>query len=251
MTINSDSLKGDLAIELDADSISAGDFYIALEAFLTLLREITRGVNNKMPRDAWLLRVQEGSQVIAIHADSSRLSPEVASNVYSAMFDGLDSLESEATIPMYYTESALESARTLSRIAQGKKDRHVPIRILSRKRSHVVTRNMFNNVSEILDWKYEDLGTVEGTLEVVSAHNGYEFRIYEPVWQRVIRCNFDEELLKEALGCFKKRVEVQGLVRYTKDGFPVSIKVLKIAEFPDSSDLPSFREMRGILGPSQ
>jgi len=247
VTINAESLKGDLAIELDVENITAGDFSTALQAFLTLVRELTREINEKIPRDAWLLNVQEGSQVVTIRPDSGRLSPVVASQVYAAMFDGLDSLESEAKVPRFYTESALESARDLSRIAFGRRQNGVPVRVLSRERSRVVTRNVSKNVSEILDWKYEDLGTVEGTLEVVSAHNGYEFRVYEPVWTRVVRCTFDENLLRDALASFKKRVEVSGLVRYTKDGFPVSIKVAKIAEFPDPSDLPSVRSMRGIL----
>src|SRR5690606_25750314 len=102
-------------------------------------------------------------------------------------------------------------------------------------------------VSEILDWKYEDLGTVEGTLEVVSAHNGYEIRLYEPVWLQPVRCTFDEDLLEDVLRNFKRRVEVSGLIRYTKDGMPVSAKVLKIEPMPDPSQLPSWREVKGIL----
>lgn len=247
MAIRTDSLKGDLAIELDADSVSASDFYKALDAFLTLVRELTRQINEGSPRDAWLLNVQEGSQVVTLRADVSRLPMTAAAEVYAAVLDGLEALEREAKAPRLYTETALESARELSMVSQGRKDRGVPVRVLTRTRALSITRNTYNNVSEILDWKYEDVGTVEGTLEVVSAHNGYEIRIYEPVWQRVVRCAVSEELLHEALAAFGKRVEVQGLVRYTKDGFPVSVKVLKITEFPDPKQLPSFRDVKGIL----
>ena len=247
MTIDAQQIKGDLAIELDADNVAAGDFHAALDAFLSLVRELTREINSSLPRDCWLLNVQEGSQVVSIRPDTSRLSAAAAASISASLLEGMDSLEKEAKAPRYFTEKALESARDLSRIAFGKKDQGVPVRVLSRSFVHVVTRNVYNHVSELLDWKYEDLGTIEGTLEVVSAHNGYEIRIYEPVWLQPVRCSFAEDLLEDALKCFKKRVEVHGLIRYTKDGMPVSAKVVKIAPMPDPSQLPSWREVKGIL----
>jgi hypothetical protein len=247
MAIDGDSLKGDIAIELDAENVSAADFKSALDAFLKLVRELARQINESTPRDSWLLNVQQGSQVISLHADGSKLPPVVAAKVYSVLFAGLDGLEHEAKIPEYFTESALEAARELSRVAFGKHDKGTPVRVLSRDRASIVTRNTFTHVSEILDWKYEDVGTVEGTLEVVSAHNGYEFRIFEPIWERAVRCTLDEDLLHSALAAFRKRVEVQGLVRYSRDGLPISVKALKISEFPESKDLPSFRDVMGIL----
>lgn len=247
MAISTDSLKGEVGLELDADSVTAGEFQSALDAFLTLVRELTRQINEKLPHDSWRLTVQEGSQVIAFQPDKIKLPESVRATIYGALFDGLDSLEREAKAPKYFTERALESARELSLIAHGPRDQGVPIRILSHKRSRSVTRATWVNVSEILDWKYEDVGTVEGTLEVVSAHNGYEFRVYEPLWLRAVRCNFQEERLQDALNNFKKRVEVQGLIRYTKDGFPVSVNVISITPLPDPKDLPSFRAVRGIL----
>ncbi len=249
MGIDAEALKGDIGIELDADDVSAGDFVRALEAFVGLIREITRQTNHKLPKDAWRLVVQEGSQIVSVMPDTNKLPQAVADGVLSFIMDGMDSLEREAKLPPMFTERALESARELSKISSRQNDSAVPIRLLSRegRLSSKVTRSTFNHVSEILDWKYEDLGTVDGTLEVVSAHDGYEFRIYEPVWNRPVRCSFDQELLADALRAFKKRVEVQGMIRYTKDGIPVSAKVLKISEFPDSSELPTFRDVRGIL----
>jgi hypothetical protein len=248
VAIDTDKLKGEVAIELDADSVTAGEFQSALDAFLTLIRELTRQVNERLPQDSWRLTVQEGSQVIAFQPDKIKLTESVRAAIYASLFDGLDSLEREAKAPKYFTERALECARELSLIAHGPRDQGSPVRILSRQRTRAITRATWINVSEILDWKYEDVGTVEGTLEVVSAHDGYEFRIYEPLWLRAVRCHFQEERLADALANFKKRVEVQGLIRYTKDGFPVSVNVLSITPLPDPKDLPSYRAVKGILG---
>lgn len=247
MAIDAQKLKGDLAIEIDVDSVAAGDFHGALESFLTLIRELTRQIHSSVPKDCWLLSVQEGSQVVSVRPDHSRLPPAVAMVIETALLDGMRDLEREAKAPRYFTEKALESARDLSRIAFGKRDVGIPVRVLNKNYAHVVTRNIYNHVSELLDWKYEDLGTIEGTLEVVSAHNGYEIRVYEPVWLRPVRCTFGEDLLEDALKHFKRRVEVEGLIRYTKDGLPVSARVVKIGALPDPSELPSWREVKGIL----
>lgn len=250
MAIDAGDLKGDFGIELDAEHVAAGDFVRAIEAFISLVREITRQINDKLPRDAWRLRVQEGSQVVALIPDASRLPLAVAEDVFGTVAHGIEMLERQPKVPPLFTERALENARELSQIAS-KRDVVIPLRVLSRARKTAkpVTKNTFNHVSEILDWKYEDLGTVDGTLQVVSAHDGYEIRIYEPIWLRPVRCTFDgEELLAEALRAFKKRVEVQGLIRYTRDGAPVSAKVLKISLFPDQSELPSYKDVKGILG---
>lgn len=247
MAIDAQNIKGDLAIELDADNVAAGDFHAALDAFLSLVRELTREIHSTLPKDCWLLNVQEGSQIVSVRPNTARLSAAAAAAITSSLLDGMTSLEKEAKPPRHFTEKALESARELSRIAFGRRDQGIPVRVMSKQFAHVVTRNVYNHVSEILDWKYEDLGTVEGTLEVVSAHNGYEIRLYEPVWLQPVRCTFDEDLLEDALRNFKRRVEVSGLIRYTKDGMPVSAKVLRIEPLPDPSQLPSWREVKGIL----
>lgn len=248
MAIDSHRIKGELAIELDADNVSVSDFHTALDAFLSIVRELTKQINNKSKKDGWLLSVQEGSQVVCLRPDNVRLPAAIAGEIVSSLLDGMEALENEANRPQYFTETALESARTLSRLV--KKDDGIPIRLLSRNRARPVTKSVFKNISEILDWDYEDIGTVEGILEVVSAHNGYEFRIYEPIWLKSIKCTFSEELLSNALNAFKKRVEVHGTIKYTKEGIPVSARVEKINKLPESSDLPSWRDVQGILSAS-
>jgi hypothetical protein len=62
-----------------------------------------------------------------------------------------------------------------------------------------------------------------------------------------VRCLFDEEMLQRFLGAFRKRVEIKGKIKYRRDHKPISIFATNLVEFPESKDLPSFREMRGIF----
>lgn len=249
MAIDLDRLRGEVAVEVDANDVSASDFYSALDAFLSLVRELTRHVNGTLPQDAWLLNVQEGSQVVSLGPNPTKLPGSMGVEIISLMDRGLTALENKAVQPEGFSEAALESARTLARLGPGRgsKRPQLEIRILTKQKRRSLTPSLSRHVSELLDWKYEDFGTVEGTLEAVSAHGGYEFRIYEPMWLRPVRCNFEEDLLPRALEYFRKRVEVSGLIRYTQDGFPTSVSVTQLDPLPDQADLPNFREIRGIL----
>jgi len=247
MPINPKEVKGELALELDTDHVSANDFINAVEAFVGLIKEITKNINASSPRNAWEIQVQEGSQIINVIPNADAIRPQVSNQIVNAVLDGITLLENSAEKPNQYSDKAIEHMKTLSNLTS-RESNNIPIRILSRDIARTVTRNTYNHTSELLSWKYEDSGTVEGTLDVVSAHKGYEFRIAEPVFGRTVKCTIDENMLAVALNAFKKRVEVDGLIRYDKDGYAKSIKVKSISVFPATNSLPGFKELRGILG---
>lgn len=248
MPIQPSDIKGDVALELDAELVGAEDFLSCAEAFLSLLKEITAKIHKAVPQDGWYITVQEGSQVINAAPNQSRISQGVAGEIIGVMVHGFLALHENAEFPNEFTEKAVEYARRLSRITMRTGEKRFPVRIIDKQRAFAVSRRVFTNASALLDWKYEDLGTVEGALEAVSVHGHYEFRIYEPVWSRSVKCLISEEMLEEALSLFRHRVEVRGLIRYTNSGLPISIKVEDITELPSPTDLPSYKEMRGILG---
>ena len=181
-------------------------------------------------------------------ANLARLPQSVVDHITHTTVEGFRVLEQEAEFPKEFSERAVENALKLSRISSRKDAKRFPVRIIDKRRATAIGREVFNNASALLDWKYEDLGTVEGALEAVSVHGQYEVRIYEPVWSRSIRCVVNEEFLEVALSLFRRRVEVKGLIRYTKNGLPTSVKVEGITPLPDPSELPSYKELKGILG---
>lgn len=247
MTMDPKNVKGEIALELDAERVSASDFETAVDSFISLVREVTRQVNDSLPLDSWFVRVQEGSQVLSLAPNPLKLTESVSRQVVGNIMDGIAALEDSANTPRNFSERALKRTRSISKLSVTDANRDLPIRLLTRQRSCSVSRRTYDNVSKLLDVKYEDEGSVDGTLEVVSAHNGYEFRVYDPVWSRAIRCTFSEELLPSALAAFKKRVEVTGQIKYTQDGFPISVKVARFDIFPEGDELPGRKDVRGIF----
>ena len=242
-----DEIKGELALELDADLVSAGDFLSCADAFVSLLREITSTVHNTKSADAWYVNVQEGSQVVNVIPNADRIPYGVSAEIIRVTVDGFRALEQAAEFPREFSDRAVGFARKLSRISTRGDNKRFPVRIIDKQRVTSIGRDIFNNSSALLDWKYEDLGTVEGALEAISVHGHYEFRIFEPIWSRSIKCLVDDDMLELAISMFRHRVEVNGLIRYTKDGLPTSVRVISIDELPDPSELPSYKDMKGIL----
>ncbi len=65
--------------------------------------------------------------------------------------------------------------------------------------------------AKFLDAIYEDQGTVEGTLEIVSAHGKIECTVFDYITGRGIKCELTESVVETALTSFRKRVEVMFL----------------------------------------
>ncbi len=245
MAIKPDEVKGQIALELDNERVTASDFLRAVESFVGLIRELTKSVKDSLPKDAWEIEVQEGSQVINA-VSTNKLTDIESVSIVNAVLNGIGSLSDEAEIPDLYSEKAVEHIKSLGGLVH-RADNGIPVRVLSRTQAVPLTNNAYNHASEILSWKYEDHGTVEGVLDVVSAHDGYEIRLCDPIFGKSVKCAVSEELMQQALGAFKKRVEVDGLIRYDREGRPISVKVEHITIFPPPETLPSYKQMRGIL----
>lgn len=81
-------IKGDVALELDADLVTAEDFVSCTEAFLSLLKEITAKLHKPLRQDCWYISVQEGSQVINAARNHSRITQAIAGEIIYVMVHG-------------------------------------------------------------------------------------------------------------------------------------------------------------------
>jgi len=92
-----------------------------------------------------------------------------------------------------------------------------------------------------------DYGSIEGRLSVVSERGKLHVVVYEPIWDKPIRCNLTEEQADEATEYFQKRVAVYGEIKYRQDGTPISVAVDHIDLFPAPDELPGPADVYGIL----
>lgn len=246
MAIQPDEVKGAIALELDTPRLSAPDFINAADAFIGLIRAVSSTKKGTAPPDAWDLSVSGGSQVINVYPNSKKIDAEEAGQIVDSILSGLSQIEEGTENPFGGNYRAIEHVRVLGRMAT-REEGAVPIRCLSHDQAKVFSKNMYNHASEILSWQHETDGTVDGVLDVVSAHNRLEFHISEFLHGKTVRCLIDEKLIAQALASFRKRVEVVGRVSYAKDGFPKVVKATEIIQFPEKKDIPHFSKLKGIL----
>ncbi len=110
-----------------------------------------------------------------------------------------------------------------------------------------LTHRSVVHTGELLSAAYADHGSIDGRLQIVSERRGLHVVVYDPLWDKPVRCHLSDEQAQIALNNFGKRVEVFGLVRYRGDGTPVSIDVEEIVPFPVPEHIPGYRAVYGIL----
>lgn len=244
MAINVDQITTDITLELDEEVISIADFQKATDSFLGLVKELSKQVSgSKADSGEWSVKVYAGSAGVGVMPSAQNLN---ADRVREIMVSGIRSL-ANGVRPGEFSDRAVECAKSLASLF--KKSKVEPnVRIWSKKEESVhVVRKVAIEADNILAPAYEEQGAVEGILERVDAHGKLQFVIYDVIDERAVKCEVTEPQLQQALENFKKRVEVIGVVKFRKDGMPVSIKASRIINFPSKSEIPTLVQMRALL----
>ena len=247
MGIDSKTIDTEITLELDEEELTVQEFSAAFEHFLGLVREVTRAVAPHR-RPTWLVKFYPGSAGIGFYPKAGAFASDEMSIVRQAVLSGIEQLENGKR-PAQFTDRAIEHARGITN-AFKKRQRPARIRIWNQNKTSIAVKPAIDEVAgKILDPVYEDHGSIEGTLEIVSGHGKFELSVYDAVDGHQIKCEVDEADLRAALSnnYFMKRVEVYGKIRYRRDGIAVSVKADKINRLPTRDELPSLDEMRGIL----
>ena len=83
-------------------------------------------------------------------------------------------------------------------------------------------------------------GTLEGRLVSILDENGVlAIRIKNFLYPRAIRCIVPEAMIDKVLNGFRRRVEIEGLILYSKLGIPISMAAKVIVVMPEDDVLPS------------
>lgn len=245
MAIDAKKIDTDITLELDEDEITVAEFTSAFDHFVGLVREVSKSVDASAPRE-WLVKVYPGSIGVGLYPKPGQSSAALHA-VRTTVLDGFNAL-ANGKRPARFTDKAINHAKSISKVFEKRNKPTSSIRLWSgNQKSIPVKKKIAAEASKLLDPVFEDYGSVEGRLEVVTAHGKLECTIYDSLGERAIKCDLAEDLIGEAIHAFRKRVEVFGRVHYRQDGMPVRVIAERIIKFPDPSEVPSVREMRGIL----
>jgi hypothetical protein len=246
MAMSRDTLA-DLTLEIAGMMVTAEKFLRGVEAFFGLVSEVTKRARPDRPRIEWLVQVRAGSNLVGLRAAPGYPAPQTVDAVLRIVRDGIETLEDRSEDPPHFSALATKHLRNLGRIASTDDKDGTRVRVWVKQQRLDVTHKSVAHVTALLREVSIDYGSVEGRLQVASERRTLHFTVYEPVWDKPIRCDIPEHMLDDALRFFGKRIEVYGLVRYRRDGSPSSIKVEEIIPFPSRDKLPSAADVRGIL----
>lgn len=241
-----------LTLKLYGNKISAERFQKAIDAFFGLLSEVSTGITGNSSGIKWIITLEGGSAVV--NADpvpvGAGVPKRMAGRVARAFFSGVRQLQARPTRPNAFSDKALRRTGDLGNVTDGIEVTSTNI-LLGGKALPVAQQGTRNTDALLSSARMEDWGTVEGRLQLISAHGNYSFKIYDTVTGQPVECRFDAgEMLQSAIGAFDKRVSVFGRVQYDESGRVKFVHVESMEMFPDDSELPSAEDVYGILSKS-
>ncbi len=237
-----------LTLNLDGEKIPAAQFRRAVNAFLDMIEDVAREVSGGTDTVRWIVSVESGSDRIIANPEAIKPKAPLR-EITRAIRSGVTAIQRRAIRPRFFTSSALRNLKEIAASADGRELRTAGVQIA--KRIMPISRQTATNVDSVLATTVADIGSVEGQLRMLSIQGAPHFNVYDDLTDRQIECFATEALLQDAHRYFGKRVAVTGVIRYRRDGEPVSIQVEDIRPFLDEDSLPSADEVYGILSKTE
>lgn len=220
-----------------------------LERALGVLRELdARTSDNQRAGMNWeVVRVSMNSPL------TMTLGPRIPQNrrdtsaeVVRYFLGGMRTLELGATVPSHWSEDALEKMRSLVDL----RNNGVASMTFSSVGETAVepTLHTAANIDEIRKKQpahYWEETTIEGRLEVISAHNGTKLSVWDVLTNTKVECLVNDSQLEEAKAAFRKRVAITGRAKVTRRGKPVAIEVSSIRVLKEKAELPQAKDFEG------
>ena len=224
--------------------------YVSLSAFLEAARDVrdilvALGPAVSPSEGAGLEWEITHSFLQSFHIEVACLTnPVVGMAVAETFIEGMGVIENRAERPARFDDYVLEKAKHLSNVG----NREDVARIVVGSGAHDVhiSQHISANVDTLIGVRYEEIGAVEGRIELVNIHRRNMCNVYEFTNGRRVECSFDAELLGEVVAALGKRVIVYGIVRTNARGEPVSVRAERIVQMRTGNDLPSIADLRGI-----
>jgi hypothetical protein len=239
-------IETDLTLEVSGHTVTTDKFLRSVRSFFVILTEVTREVGGKPKAVEWIVSVKGGSNLVQV-VPQPGYDPAVINLVTDAVAAGIAQIEDNEVQPTNFNERALRGLRDLGGVVGRTDIDDTTVRVWVRRNPINVTHKAVANVTGLLASEHADYGSIEGRLQTVTERGRLQFIVYDRLWDKPIRCFIPDHLIDEAVAAFRGRVEVYGLIRYRKDGRPVSIEANEIVPFPPDAEIPSFREVYGIL----
>ena len=230
----------DLALELEGNKDSK-KFLEAVTAFIKYVEEMAKISAGDEACLDWTVQVKKANNLICMKPVPG-YNPAIAEKTYAVVGKGINSIN-DGVLPDDHSKEALSYLRRIGEVADGE---NAP-RLWIKKEPVQITQKVSANIKDYINKHYQDYGSIEGLLQVISERGSYSAEITDPLIKKPVKCILNKGLVKDALDVFGRRVEAHGKIKYRADGAVLSIEVEKITPFPSPEEIPSFEDVRGIL----
>ncbi len=232
-----------LTLEMSGDDVTPAAFVRAVKSFFAAVKSLTDEVDSDLH---WRVQVKQASNLISA-IPKGKYNVRSVADIVSSFDRGFKIIENSGQDIGDFPEEALESIKDLASVAVGA-DGDMLVRLWTEKKPHNLSARTIAAIDDILTGAFTEHGSVYGVIETISQRGGARFVIYENRNPKAINCIVPSEKLTDAIAAFGKRAEVYGKVHYDKHGRPVRVNVEEIDIFPENSDLPNFKDVKGVLG---
>lgn len=244
--------KLELVIEGEAGQVSLKSFVGILNRAQYILAGLDSAISEK-PHGAldWYvtdLGVGSAIAVIESRAKIPEADERLGTMVGANFVAGLNSIEREAELPPYFSDVDLGRVRAISSLLRQTGSESLTAAHLNGAReTATVSEQAGVNVAKILEPRFSGLGSVAGKLEVISVHGPPRFNVYDALTKRAVRCRFAPERLDDVAAALGRRVVVTGVVHRNAKGDPVKVDRPELRILPDGADLPSVKDLIGLV----
>ena len=221
-------------IESQYELVSFSLLSKSLQDIIRVLRGVDRAMYGSKSKHEWMVsKLSSSAPTITVQPDrKGRQAAKAVSVGLSAVTDGTD------RPPEHFSEEALVSLQKMRRLFVGK-DKAQSITVsLNGQSVATIQRDISEKVNRILDVGYTNIGTLEGTLEIINIHGNGSVTIWDRMSRSPVRCDIrkTDELIDHVKSLLGKRVMVTGDVRYFINGVPRSIS--NVTEIEDTTPNP-------------
>ncbi|MBN2081494.1 hypothetical protein JW859_04710 [bacterium] len=245
MQINSDSLE----LRIDEPWVPADEFKELFREFLGLVSEVSNAVARKKDAFDWLVAVESGSNVLRLQPQPKNASAEIIPIALSAVDHGLAKIVAEGKRPNYFSDKALKHVITLSKHSRSNNQPSERISAFGPQNERRSFRDLQACIESMLRMPQESWGSIRGRMLVISAKRGDSFTIDDELTGLAVSCKFETDMTDAVFHAFKRRVSVEGMIKYSADGNPTSIRIESeshIEILKEQEELPGFEDVLGI-----
>ncbi len=239
------------------DRITLSELIDALRNFLLALKDL----------DATITRDPRGSliwDVVALEKNSPPLvgvAPhqkptfrkqgvqDYSNEVESQLIENARIFQTGTERTQFLSDSALKHLESLAK----KTSRLGPMAVFQSdngasapKNETPITSETLSNVKKLTSPRYSAFGSIKGSLDAISIHHDFEFRVWDENTRKPVRCKFSRDDLERVKTLLGSRVTVLGVLTSNSAGTPISIEA---EEFTPASQtkLPTIAEMSGLV----